>query len=164
MTFSLSRLWNAFRDGSKENTGAPDYQFPEHFFGASDKSFLPLCRLLSKCTGSKMQRERRWTLISRLCLLGAHWCDTLAASYRLYVCLCVCMCELKRLHHCVRITFLMCEVECETSTYSLCDCLWILNLNTSQSVLSWNSISTPTRSSGTAGNLPIKPPVPHSPV
>lgn len=77
--------------------------------------------------------------------------------------ICVCVCELKRLHHCVWVTLLMCEAECETSTYFLCDCLWILNLNTSQSVLSWKSISTPTHSSGTAGNLPIKPPRPPPP-
>lgn len=39
---------------------------------------------------------------------------------------------------------------------------WILTLNTPQSILSWNSVSTSAHSSGTAGNLPIKPTMLHS--
>lgn len=55
----LSHLWNAFTHDRRENTGAPAFQLPKHFFGVLDKSFLPLSCLLTKSTDAKMQRKKK---------------------------------------------------------------------------------------------------------
>lgn len=81
----LSHLWNAFTHNRRENTGAPAFQLPKHFFGVLDKSFLPLSCLLTKSTDAKMQRKRRWTLISCRCWIEAQWCDTVTTTYHLCV-------------------------------------------------------------------------------
>lgn len=81
----LSHLWNAFTHDRRENTGAPAFQLPKHFFGVLDKSFLPLSCLLTKSTDAKMQRKRRWTLISCRCWIEAQWCDTVTTTYHLCV-------------------------------------------------------------------------------
>lgn len=65
----LSHLWNAFTHDRRENTGAPAFQLPKHFFGVLDKSFLPLSCLLTKSTDAKCKEKE-----------GGHWFLAAAGS------------------------------------------------------------------------------------
>lgn len=119
MAFSLNHPRKAFRDATKENIRVQAYQSP-------DKSFLLLCRLLSKALSQRCNEKEdgHWFLG---CACSGSGGVTNSTQFTVYVWIEVfALCETH---------FLMCLAECEIGALvPFVTGYTFLNLNTSQSV------------------------------